>query len=300
MVIYADVLVALNIFVNYFLLLATEKLLRYDAKTLNTVLSSLLGGFYSLTVYLQNTPKPLQLFMNISALILMTLICFRPKSFKPFLKELLCFVGVNTAFAGIMLAVWFFFAPKGMLYNNSIVYFDIDIKLLVVSTLGCYLFLRLVFIIAKRAVPKEKVVSVTLVNNNKAVSVNALLDTGNTLKDAFSGESAAVADESVMKALLGFSLDTYIQREKAGLQSSERLNIRLIPVSTVSAEALLPAIKIEKIIFNKTNTAKKNLLVAQSRSKINNGEYQLILSSEIINEVEENAQRTTEKTIIKN
>ena len=283
MVIYADVLVALNIFVNYFLLLTAKKLLRYDAKTLNIALSSLFGGLYSLTVFLENVPKPLQLIMNIAALTVMTLICFRPKSIKPFFKELLCFFGVNAAFAGIMLAVWLFFTPKGMFYSNSIVYFDIDIKLLVVSTLICYAVLRLIFFFVKRAAPKEKIISVTLMRNGKAVSVNALLDTGNTLKDAFTGESVAVADEAVIKALFGFSLDTYIQNEKAGLPNPEKLNIRLIPVSTVSSEALLPAVKVDRIIFNASYTAKKNLLVAQSKSKLNSGEYQLILSSEIMN-----------------
>ncbi len=300
MVIYADVLVALNLFVNYFLLLAAKKLLRYEARTQNIVLSSLVGGLYSLTVYLQGVPKPLQILMNISVLTLMTVICFRPKSFKLFLKELLCFIGVNTAFAGIMLAVWLFFTPEGMFYNNSIVYFDIDIKLLVISTLACYLILRLIFMFAKRSAPKDKVISVTLIKNGRAVSVNALLDTGNTLKDAFTGNGVAVADEAVIRNLLGFSLDTYISREKAGLYNSERLNIRLIPVTTVSSEALLPAVKVDEIILNNTNTAVKNLLVAQSKSKIKNGEYQLILSSEIINEVENNDKRTTEKTAFKN
>lgn len=279
MVIYADVLVALNIFVNYFLLLTAKKILRYDAKTVNIALSSLFGGLYSLTVFLENVPKPLQLLMNVAALTVMTLICFRPKSVKPFLKEFLCFFGVNAAFAGIMLAVWLFFTPKGMFYSNSIVYFDIDIKLLVVSTLICYAVLRLIFFFSKRAAPKEKIISVTLMKNGRAVSVNALLDTGNTLKDAFTGESVAVADEAVIKSLLGFSLDTYM----SGLPDSEKLNIRLIPVSTVSSQALLPAVKIDRIIFNTTNTAKKNLLVAQSKSKLNSGEYQLILSSEIMN-----------------
>ena len=300
MVIYADVLVALNLFVNYFLLLAAKKMLRYEARTQNIVLSSLVGGLYSLTVYLQGVPKLLQILMNISVLTLMTVICFRPKSFKLFLKELLCFIGVNTAFAGIMLAVWLFFTPEGMFYNNSIVYFDIDIKLLVISTLACYLILRLIFMFAKRSAPEDKVISVTLIKNGRAVSVNALLDTGNTLKDAFTGNEVAVADEAVIRNLLGFSLDTYISREKAGLYNSERLNIRLIPVTTVSSEALLPAVKVDEIILNNTNTAVKNLLVAQSKSKIKNGEYQLILSSEIVNEVENNVKRTTEKTAFKN
>lgn len=279
MVVYADVLIALNIFVNYFLLLSVKKLMKINVKTLNIAIGALLGGIYALSIFLENVPKPLQLLMNICALSVMTLVSFRPISLKAFLKYILCLFGVNTAFAGIMLAVWLFFSPKGMLYNNSIVYFNIDIKLLAVSTLICYAVLRAVGLFVKRASPADKTVSVSLVNSGKSITVNALIDTGNTLKDAFTGESVVIADEAVIKSLFGCSLTAYIEKEK----SENKLNIRLIPVNTVSGETVLPAVKTEQMIINKTGKTKQGVLLAQSKTKISNGEYQLILNWEIMN-----------------
>ena len=279
MVVYADVLIALNIFVNYFLLLSVKKLMKINVKTLNIAIGALLGGIYALSIFLENVPKPLQLLMNVCALSVMTLVSFRPTSLKVFLKDILCLFGVNTAFAGIMLAVWLFFSPKGMLYNNSIVYFDIDIKLLAVSTLICYAVLRAVGLFVKRASPADKTVSVSLVNSGKSITVNALIDTGNTLKDAFTGEGVVIADEAVIKSLFGCSLTAYIEKEK----SENKLNIRLIPVNTVSGETVLPAVKTEQMIINKTGKTKQGVLLAQSKTKISNGEYQLILNWEIMN-----------------
>lgn len=279
MVVYADVLIALNIFVNYFLLLSVKKLMKINVKTLNIAIGALLGGIYALSIFLENVPKPLQLLMNICALSVMTLVSFRPISLKVFLNDILCLFGVNTAFAGIMLAVWLFFSPKGMLYNNSIVYFDIDIKLLAVSTLVCYAVLRAVGLFVKRASPADKTVSVSLVNSGKSITVNALIDTGNTLKDAFTGEGVVIADEAVIKSLFGCSLTAYIEKEK----SENKLNIRLIPVNTVSGETVLPAVKTEQMIINKTGKTKQGVLLAQSKTKISNGEYQLILNWEIMN-----------------
>ena len=279
MVVYADVLIALNIFVNYFLLLSVKKLMKINVKTLNIAIGALLGGVYALSIFLENVPKPLQFLMNICALSVMTLVSFRPISLKAFLKYILCLFGVNTAFAGIMLAVWLFFSPKGMLYNNSIVYFDIDIKLLAVSTLVCYAVLRVVGLFVKRASPADKTVSVSLVNSGKSITVNALIDTGNTLKDAFTGEGVVIADKAVIKSLFGCSLTAYIEKEK----SENKLNIRLIPVNTVSGETVLPAVKTEQMIINKTGKTKQCVLLAQSKTKISNGEYQLILNWEIMN-----------------
>ena len=279
MVVYADVLIALNIFVNYFLLLSVKKLMKINVKTLNIAIGALLGGIYALSIFLENVPKPLQFLMNICALSVMTLVSFRPISLKAFLKYILCLFGVNTVFAGIMLAVWLFFSPKGMLYNNSIVYFDIDIKLLAVSTLVCYAVLRVVGLFVKRASPADKTVSVSLVNSGKSITVNALIDTGNTLKDAFTGEGVVIADEAVIKLLFGCSLTAYIEKEK----SENKLNIRLIPVNTVSGETVLPAVKTDQMIINKTGKTKQGVLLAQSKTKISNGEYQLILNWEIMN-----------------
>ncbi len=282
MVVYADVLIALNIFVNYFLLLSVKKLMKINVKTLNIAIGALLGGIYALSIFLENVPKPLQFLMNICALSVMTLVSFRPISLKAFLKYILCLFGVNTAFAGIMLAVWLFFSPKGMLYNNSIVYFDIDIKLLAVSTLVCYAVLRVVGLFVKRASPADKTVSVSLFNSGKSITVNALIDTGNTLKDAFTGEGVVIADEAVIKSLFGCSLTAYIEKEKTGIYEN-KLNIRLIPVNTVSGETVLPAVKTEQMIINKTGKTKQGVLLAQSKTKISNGEYQLILNWEIMN-----------------
>ena len=50
---------------------------------------------------------------------------------------------MNFIFAGLMLAVWLVFKPSGMVYNNAAVYFDIDVKLLVLSTVVCYVVLTL-------------------------------------------------------------------------------------------------------------------------------------------------------------
>ncbi|MDE5917296.1 MAG: sigma-E processing peptidase SpoIIGA, partial [Oscillospiraceae bacterium] len=53
--IYLDVLIVLNIYVNYFLIKGTGKLTHTPVKTLRCAISSFVGSFFSLTIFLPET-----------------------------------------------------------------------------------------------------------------------------------------------------------------------------------------------------------------------------------------------------
>ena len=65
MVVYADILIVLNLIVNYFLLLATSKLLRRNVKVLPMLLSALAGAFSSLYIFLPKPSVIAELFFNV-------------------------------------------------------------------------------------------------------------------------------------------------------------------------------------------------------------------------------------------
>ena len=141
--IYVDVLVVINIFINYFLLSAASLIVRLKPKRIRLAAGAFAGGAYSLVIFLPNIPNILSVFMNFCMSVLLVLIAFAPKKITVFIKEFAAFFAVNFIFAGLMLAVWLVFKPSGMVYNNAAVYFDIDVKLLVLSTVVCYAVLTL-------------------------------------------------------------------------------------------------------------------------------------------------------------
>ena len=127
MVIYLDVLIALNIFINYLILLCASKLSGVKTGRIRLVFSALLGGVGSLVILLPEMNAVFSFLLKASVTVLLTLTAFSFNSFKTFLKALLSFSAVNIAFAGVSLALYFLFPPKNMLYSNGVVYFDIDI-----------------------------------------------------------------------------------------------------------------------------------------------------------------------------
>ena len=92
---------------------------------------------------------------------------------KQFLKSLACFYIMNFAFAGFMMAIWYFISPQGMIIKNSIVYFNISPIILIGSTAVCYVVIRFIY----RFIGKHEVsggcCTVTVVWKEKTVECNA-------------------------------------------------------------------------------------------------------------------------------
>lgn len=107
--IYVDVLVVINIFINYFLLSAASLIVRLKPKRIRLAAGAFAGGAYSLVIFLPNIPNILSVFMNFCMSVLLVLIAFAPKKITVFIKEFAAFFAVNFIFAGLMLAVWLVF-----------------------------------------------------------------------------------------------------------------------------------------------------------------------------------------------
>lgn len=300
MVVYVDVLVALNIFVTYFLLLCTRGLLRKTVKRRRLALGAVLGGLYALIIFVPELSDILSVLLNIAACCLIVLAAIPVHTFREFLKAFGAFLVVNFAFAGLMLALWLSLHPKGMVYNNGAVYFNIDMKVLVLSTLACYGILSLAGFLLKRRTPDNKIYEIELCHNGKTVSAKALLDTGNALSDGFSDTPVLVAVPSVLKALLGTDLDSlFLIKKDFETESSER--IRLIPFSTVGDNGVLKAVLIDKVRVPKLGLIVQHVLLAQSKEKNLSDEYSVLLSNNFLERGSyEHNTRKSSKHITKN
>ncbi len=281
MIVYVDVLVALNIFVTYFLLLCTRGLLRKTVKRRRLALGAGIGGIYALIIFLPNLPNFVSILLNVIACCLIVLAAFPIHHFREFLKSFGAFLVVNFAFAGLMLALWLTLRPNGMVYNNGAVYFDIDFKVLVLSTLGCYGILSAAAFLLKRRAPENKLYDIELCHKGKTVEAKALLDTGNALSDGFSDTAVLVAEPRVVKELLGTDLESLFAI-KADFETESSEHIRLIPFSTVGSSGLLKAVLIDKVSMPKTGYVVHHVLLAQCKGATVSDEYSVLLSSDFL------------------
>ena len=130
-------LVALNIYVTYFLLVSTRFVIKRPTKGVFIAAASILGGFSSLTVLAENLGVfqfPLKLLFGAAIVA----IAFLPKKLGLFLKEYAAFLAVSFVFGGIMLFFEYVLHPKKMVFINGTLYFDVSVTFIAVMSLVCY------------------------------------------------------------------------------------------------------------------------------------------------------------------
>ncbi len=282
-IIYLDVLIAVNLFINYFLLLATGKFLSLKLKKSRIIFGEILGGFFSLYILL----PPLNIFFSLLIKFLMSasivLASFKSTNLKSFFKTLICFYTINFAFSGIMFALWCMFKPNGMQMNNSTVYFNISPVVLAVSTTIAYVIIEIINRTLGRKLMMKSKCEVHINNNGNSVTVNAMVDTENSLKEPFSGLPVIVASESSVKNICPEEIVLYCSKnlEKKENQQLDLIGskFRLIPFKTVSGEGILPAFKPESIFTN--DKIPKQAYIAICKDSILPKDFPALISPDI-------------------
>ena len=270
-VIYADVLVALNIYVTFALLSLTGLICRKKRRASRIIAASVVSGFYSLIVLLPDSAQILTAITRIPFALIVVLVGFSLTSKKDFLRLSLCFFAVSFAFAGLMFFLWHFFSPAGMYYSNGIVYFDIDTLTLVLLTALCYSVLSFCNRYIRSRVPTNTIYDCCIYVADEKFRCHCFLDTGNSLKDPFTGCDVIVVTKERLSSLL--------PEREGELIGKNRVSFRLIPCKSVTGEKMLLGFKCDKIHIKSLNTdfEVENITVAVTDEKIKGGAFDAIL-----------------------
>ena len=134
MIVYADILIILNLAVDYFLLRAAAFLQHLNPPLWRMLLSSLAGGISSLYIFLPPRGVILDILFRTAVCAAVTFICFGFGKIKRFLCSLGVFLLVTFGYGGAMTALWYLLKPSGMTVINSVVYFNISPAVLIFSS----------------------------------------------------------------------------------------------------------------------------------------------------------------------
>lgn len=268
-VIYADILVTVNIIVNYLLLKAGAAMAGCDCKTVRIFFASCLGGAFSLIIFVENIPVWLNAAIKLLMLVVLVLTAFGVKSSRAFAKCCGTFFLANFIFAGLMLGVCTAVFPNYALYKNGVVYFDIDILTLTLGSVGCYLILTLITKFTKSKIPEKSIYSLKIFYGENFVEGKALFDSGNSLCDCFSGRPAIIAENDFVSPLF------------CGNDLTAMKNFRLIPFSTIKSGGALPAFSADKveITINARKISAENIYIAVTNKKIVSGGYSALIGT---------------------
>ncbi|MDD2417484.1 MAG: sigma-E processing peptidase SpoIIGA [Oscillospiraceae bacterium] len=294
-VIYIDVLLALNLFIDFLLLSLVRRVLRIPSKRLRIVLGSLVGSASSCLLFLPDIPSPLSFLIKMAFACVIVRIAFAWKGALLYIKQIAVFLISSTIFAGLSFAIWFFAAPTGFYVVNGVVYYNVSPVVLTALTVICYFVITIYDKMTHKRLADSQDYRLIIDNGVGTVGLRALYDTGHHATEVFSGSPVAIVrlgaiEKFLPKSLLSSitqSLDGTNSLKEDALTTALKERFRMIPFKTVSGTGLLPAFRPDKIQLS----ARENhgdvtgCYVAVCRI-LGRGEYDAIIGSDMINLLE--------------
>ena len=241
-VIYIDVLIFVNIIVDYFLLMITAFFTGAPRKRVRTALAAFAGSLLSLVILIPEMHIVLSLLVKAAGAFIMAAIAYGVKNPRYLLRNsAYLFVASGLVAGGVIFA-------GEVLNNNAFVnknlgiYIDVSPLTLIIVVLVIYIMLALFELLFKKHRRLDKTYRATLSLGGRRLEFDALIDSGNKLYDALSGRDAVVLKRSFSKKLLDQKqLDALEGFNTAG-DSSALADIgefALLPFSSLGGSGLL-------------------------------------------------------------
>lgn len=278
--IYIDVLLCVNLVINYLLLSAVSFYTHTQVRMRRLLLGSAIGALCSLVMLLPVIPFALNMIIKIIVGGLTVLGAFGRKRISEFIKLYAVFLTATFFFGGIVIALWFLFTPKNLLIKNSVVYLNISPVILIIYSAICYCAFRLINTLAGRHRVNDTFCVLTIVKGGNALRVTAKIDTGNTLVEPFSQAPVIVIGRNTARCITPAEIYEYETVTTLNYRTSIN-SVRFVPFTAVGGSGILPCFKAERIYINDI-PCDKIVYIALCKDDYIKGDFQAILPYEII------------------
>lgn len=242
--IYIDVLIILNVYVNYFLLMTTARLTRSKLKTARCIAASFYGSLFSLTILLPELPFAVTLLIKLAAAVTVVMAAFGVRGGKRLLINTVAFFAANFIFAGGIYAVYGLFKPDFMHIGNGGFYIDFSLLVLVISTAVMYMIVCTVRRFSDSTADES--CRVIIRTHGRVFACDGIADSGNGLTDFFSGRPVIICGMETFRDVFGEVSETELPT-----------GFRLIPFSTISESGLIPVFRPDEAIIVNTATGER-------------------------------------------
>ena len=295
LVVYLDLLLGVNLMMNYLLLWAAAKLSDLRYKIWRLLLVSLLGTCYTIIVILPQFRYLNRIFIHIIISILMIWGSFAPLNRKKFLKVVGYFYLITFATAGGILALYNLTGGSPLNSLAGILNISPDnLWLIIFASLFIIIIGQFGWIfIQQKILPNIFCLSIKITFDKQVEELVALVDTGNHLQDPLTKipvvvvELEAVIDLlpiEVIELLESAEKDESLLFEKE-IETSWAKRFRLIPFSSLGAEnGMLIGFRPDEILIKtqEEELSTDRVIVALKKGKLNqNDDYQALLNPEL-------------------
>lgn len=283
MTVYIDILLALNWWVDYLLLLGVRRTTGGGGRPWRLAVGALVGALSCLMLFLPPLSVWLTLLLRLLAAALMVSVAFGFGG-GGWIRQVVVLFAFSAGLAGLCGALYFFVAPAGFYVFNGVVYYAVPPLLLVALTVLCYGLLWLSEQWLRHRAPREHRFRVRLTYQGRQTTFICLYDSGNHLTEPFSGAPVLVVEWAALASVL-----TAVP-SVANLPSGWRL----IPYNTVGGDGLLPAfVPAAVVVLTRSGEVDLPFCYVAVCHSLGHGEYQGLMGAAMA----ENLTRKDDKAL---
>jgi len=296
--IYIDVLFLENLVMNYLILLLTAKFSKIRASNLRLLLGALVGAAYVIVlILLPGMKNYYTTFAKVVLSFAIIAVTFSPERLGAFLKTLAIFYVSTFIFAGAAFT-FIYINQSGGFVRNGIVYVFWRSKwtVLFLSIITVGIVIRVFWEIFQYRYARDKLlIPLKISFENRAVDIEALIDTGNSLYDPLTKMPVVVVEFRVIKDILPLEIKSIFENSKENdlssvtnivSNSSWFSRFRLIPFTSLGKEnGMLIGFKPDYIEIGESLEKKgvSNVIVGiYNRILSKNEKYNALLSPELM------------------
>lgn len=291
-IVYADTLFITNFLLDYGILWATARFGHFPASGMRIALGALIGALYgSFMIYPQAS-----IFYSISLKMLVSLfivaVTFTKLTLKKYLQAVVYFYLISFAMAGAVLGGSSILASKSSAFFQGL---NVNSTGLIFAVAVAFILGRWGITYLKRNWQKSQFrVSVEIFLDNSSLIVEALIDTGNELRDPLSQKPVMVIEYQAIKKIL--PEDFQQNFEKYGStdvtkiienldESSLMKRIRVVPFSSIGKHhGMLIGFKPDVVtLFGPEKKSTKDVIICiYHKSLSSQGGYRAVLNPEVL------------------
>lgn len=296
--VYADIILLENLIMNYLILWITARLTRYSCSKVKLLIASALGAVYAVIFYFPSFRYLFGFIMKVLFSFLIISVAYTPTYINQFIKLTGTFYIVSFIFGGAAFGLFYFINGLSLTRNGISFIRNFPVKILLASVIAAYFTVRYSWDYIQQRIKREKIIlKVEMCFDKKQLCLDALVDTGNSLKDPITNAPVMITEYETIKLLLPDEVQNIFERRSennldaiAEIMSISKwaARFRIIPFKSLGREnGMLIGFRPDIItIFDSERRIQlKNIIIAIYRQNLSKDrEYNALIHPEMLKE----------------